>query len=84
MQSINALIAKKMIEERGRDYNTARRVSKEYEAFTRGLDKNAPSVPPQNAYQEIKQVTKSFASLFLVAIDVDVKMRRLLISLCNV
>ncbi|KAK7107878.1 cleavage stimulation factor subunit 3-like [Littorina saxatilis] len=54
--SINALIAKKMTEDRGRDYMNARRVAKEYEAVTRGLDKSAPSVPPQNSFQESKQV----------------------------
>ncbi|KAK7478906.1 hypothetical protein BaRGS_00029887 [Batillaria attramentaria] len=54
--SINALIAKKMTEDRGRDYMNARRVAKEFEAVTRGLDKTAPSIPPQNTYQESKQV----------------------------
>ncbi|XP_076467376.1 cleavage stimulation factor subunit 3-like [Babylonia areolata] len=54
--SINALIAKKMTEDRGRDYMTARRVAKEYEAVTRGLDKSTPSVPPQNTFHETKQV----------------------------
>ncbi|KAL8606799.1 hypothetical protein ACOMHN_049628 [Nucella lapillus] len=54
--SINALIAKKMTEDRGRDYMSARRVAKEYEAVTRGLDKNSPSVPPQNTFHELKQV----------------------------
>ena len=60
LQSINALIAKKMTEDRGRDYMTARRVAKEYEAVTRGLDKSAPSVPPENSYQEVKQVSRLF------------------------
>ncbi|KAI8772672.1 cleavage stimulation factor subunit 3-like [Biomphalaria glabrata] len=54
--SINNLIAKKMIDDRSREYMSARRVAKEYEVATRGLDKNAPSVPPQNTYNEIKQV----------------------------
>ena len=45
-----------MTEDRGRDYMNARRVAKEYEAVTRGLDKSAPSVPPQNTFQEGKQV----------------------------
>ena len=43
----------------------ARRVAKEYEAVTRGLDKSAPSVPPQNTFQEGKQV-KWFVSLLAV------------------
>ncbi|XP_005107016.1 cleavage stimulation factor subunit 3 [Aplysia californica] len=54
--SINNLIAKKMIDDRSREYMSARRVAKEYEVATRGLDKNAPSVPPHNSYNELKQV----------------------------
>jgi len=54
--SINNLIAKKMIDDRSREYMSARRVAKEYEVVTRGLDKNAPSVPPFNTFNELKQV----------------------------
>ncbi|KAJ8314575.1 hypothetical protein KUTeg_006725 [Tegillarca granosa] len=54
--NINPLIAKKMTEDRGRDYMNARRVAKEYEAVTRGLNKNLPSVPPQNTPEEAQQV----------------------------
>lgn len=56
LQSINPLIAKKMTEDRGREYINARRVAKEYEAVTRGLNKNLPSVPPQNNPDEAQQV----------------------------
>ena len=45
-----------MIEDRGRDYINARRVSKEYEAVTRGLNRNLPSVPPLNTPEEATQV----------------------------
>jgi cleavage stimulation factor subunit 3 len=45
-----------MQEDRGRDYMNARRVAKEYEVVTKGLNKNAASVPPQNVPEEIKQV----------------------------
>ena len=45
-KGVNAMIAEKLIAERGRDYMTARRVSKEYEVFTRGINKSVPSVPP--------------------------------------
>ena len=45
-KGVNAMIADKLIGERGRDYMTARRVSKEYEVFTRGINKSVPSVPP--------------------------------------
>lgn len=56
LQNINPLIAKKMTEDRGREYINARRVAKEYEAVTRGLNKNLPSVPPQNNPDEAQQV----------------------------
>ncbi|XP_005063080.1 PREDICTED: cleavage stimulation factor subunit 3-like [Ficedula albicollis] len=45
-----------MIEDRSRDYMNARRVAKEYETVMKGLDRNAPSVPPQNTPQEAQQV----------------------------
>jgi hypothetical protein len=45
-----------MQEDRGRDYMNVRRVAKEYEVVTKGLNKNAPSVPPQNSSDEGKQV----------------------------
>ncbi|WAR09068.1 CSTF3-like protein [Mya arenaria] len=54
--SINPLIAKKMIEDRSRDYMNARRVSKEYEVVTRGLNRNLPSVLPKNTPEEATQV----------------------------
>ncbi|XP_038663737.1 cleavage stimulation factor subunit 3 isoform X3 [Scyliorhinus canicula] len=55
-ESINVHLAKKMIEDRSRDYMNARRVAKEYETVMKGLDRNAPSVPPQNSPQEAQQV----------------------------
>uniref|UniRef100_T1J5R7 Cleavage stimulation factor subunit 3 n=1 Tax=Strigamia maritima TaxID=126957 RepID=T1J5R7_STRMM len=55
-QSINTILADKMIADRSRDYMNARRVAKEYEAVTRGLNRNAPSIPPQNSPEEAKQV----------------------------
>lgn len=54
-----------MQEDRSRDYMTARRVAKEYEAITKGLNRNAPSVPPQNTPDEIKQVYKGSLSVVL-------------------
>lgn len=45
-EGINIHLAKKMIEDRSRDYMNARRVAKEYETVMKGLDRNAPSVPP--------------------------------------
>jgi cleavage stimulation factor subunit 3 len=41
----------------------ARRVAKEYEAVTRGLNKNMPSIPPQNSPEEATQVKKSYIYL---------------------
>ncbi|KAI9542708.1 Cleavage stimulation factor subunit 3 [Dissostichus eleginoides] len=55
-EGINVHLAKKMIEDRSRDYMNARRVAKEYETVMKGLDRNAPSVPPQNSPQESQQV----------------------------
>lgn len=45
-----------MIADRSRDYMNSRRVAKEYEAVTRGLNRNAPSIPPQNTTEELRQV----------------------------
>ncbi|VDD75299.1 unnamed protein product [Mesocestoides corti] len=54
--SINPHIAKKLTEERSRDYMNARNVTKEYEIMTKGLSRNIPSVPPQVTPLEVKQV----------------------------
>lgn len=53
---INPIIAQKMIDDRSRDYMNARRVAKEYEALTKGLNRSAPSVPPSSTIEEMKQV----------------------------
>lgn len=42
--------------ERSRDYMNARRVAKELETITRGLNKNIPSTPPTGTLEELKQV----------------------------
>lgn len=55
-QNINPIIAEKMAIERSRDYMNARRVAKELEAVTRGLNRSAPSVPPTGHPEEVKQV----------------------------
>ena len=55
-QSVNPLIAKKMQEEKGRDYMNARRVTREYENMTKGLSRNVPAVPPRNLPSELRQV----------------------------
>ena len=55
-QSINPMIAEKLTQERSRDYMNARRVAKEYEAVTRGLNKTHPSVPPTGMLVVMLQV----------------------------
>jgi len=55
-QGINPIFAEKATQERSRDYMNARRVAKEYEAVTRGLNKQAASVPPTGSTEENKQV----------------------------
>lgn len=56
-QGINPILAEKMTNERSRDYMNARRVAKEYEACTRGLNKSTPCVPPTGTPDELKQVS---------------------------
>ena len=53
---MNEIIAKKLLEERSRDYQNARRVAKDYEATTQGLKRGAPAIPPQNTPEERQQV----------------------------
>ncbi len=55
-QGVNPIIAEKLTSERSRDYMTARRVAKEYEASTRGLNKLAPCIPPSGTGEEMRQV----------------------------
>ncbi|CAH0549003.1 unnamed protein product [Brassicogethes aeneus] len=54
--AINPIIAEKMSIERSRDYMNARRVAKELEVQIRGINRNAPSVPPNGTPEERKQV----------------------------
>ncbi|KAF2368245.1 Suppressor of forked [Trinorchestia longiramus] len=55
-RNINPIIAEKMNIERGRDFMNAKRVGKEMEGETRGLNRNLPSVPPSGLPEETKQV----------------------------
>jgi hypothetical protein len=66
-QNINPIIAEKMGMERSRDYMNARRVAKEFEAATRGVNRNAPSVPPTVATEEVKQVCLNVLSTVICA-----------------
>ena len=56
MQGINPIIAKKMIEERSKDYSNAKRVAREFDVQNKGIIRSIPSVPPQNTAEELKQV----------------------------
>ncbi|KAH8244975.1 hypothetical protein KR032_003410, partial [Drosophila birchii] len=55
-QNINPIISEKMSLERSKDYMNARRVAKELEYHTKGLNRNLPAVPPTLTREEIKQV----------------------------
>lgn len=54
--NINPIISEKMSVERSKDYMNARRVAKELEVITKGLNKNLPAVPPTLSKEETKQV----------------------------
>lgn len=45
--------------ERSRDYMNARRVAKELEIVTKGLNRNLPAIPPTLTKEEMKQVTEN-------------------------
>lgn len=55
-QNINPIISEKMSLERSRDYMNARRVAKEMEFVTKGLNRGLPAVPPTLTKEELKQV----------------------------
>uniref|UniRef100_A0A1I7TA54 Suf domain-containing protein n=1 Tax=Caenorhabditis tropicalis TaxID=1561998 RepID=A0A1I7TA54_9PELO len=55
-KAINMTLAEKLIAERGKDYQNARRVEKDLQTMTRGLNRQAVSVPPKGTASEAKQV----------------------------
>ncbi|XP_062507922.1 cleavage stimulation factor subunit 3-like isoform X2 [Corticium candelabrum] len=55
-QSTNQIVAKKLLDEKSRDYVISRRVAKEYEAVTRGLMKGSAAVPPTGSSEELQQL----------------------------
>ena len=57
--NINPVISEKMSLERSRDYMNARRVAKELENVTKGLNRNLPAVPPTLTKEEFKQVRRN-------------------------
>jgi cleavage stimulation factor subunit 3 len=54
---INVHIAKRMIDDRSREFTIVRKISKDYENVTRYLDRNMPALPPQSTNDESKQKT---------------------------
>jgi len=61
LQGINPIIAKKMLDDRTREYLNARRVAKEFEAMTRSLQRHNPACPPNGSAEETKQVCFVFS-----------------------
>lgn len=55
-QSINPIIAEKMVQDRSRDHMNARRVAKEWEVTIRGLNRSWPPVPPSFSPEELRQI----------------------------
>lgn len=51
-------LAKKLLDEKSRDYMSARRVVKEYEALTRGILRGTASVPFQGTTDDFLQVKR--------------------------
>nr|CAB3234132.1 cleavage stimulation factor subunit 3 [Phallusia mammillata] len=55
-QGINPIIAKKMVDDKTREYSNARRAAKELEAMTRSLQRHNPATPPNGSSEESRQV----------------------------
>uniref|UniRef100_A0A1I7VCC6 Suf domain-containing protein n=1 Tax=Loa loa TaxID=7209 RepID=A0A1I7VCC6_LOALO len=55
-KSVNATLAEKLIAERNKEYQVAKRISKSLEQVTRGLNRQAVSVPPRGTAAEMKQL----------------------------
>uniref|UniRef100_A0A8L7T3U5 Suppressor of forked protein, putative n=2 Tax=Onchocercidae TaxID=6296 RepID=A0A8L7T3U5_BRUMA len=55
-KSVNATLAEKLIAERNKEYQIAKRISKSLEQVTRGLNRQAVSVPPRGTAAEMKQL----------------------------
>ena len=73
-------LAKKLLDEKSRDYMSARRVVKEYEALTRGILRGTASVPFQGTTDDFLQVTfspqyinKTSAHIHILLLDVLVE-----------
>lgn len=62
---MNATLAEKLIAERNKEYQVAKRISKALEQVTRGLNRQAVSVPPRGTAAEMKQVVFPFFLLLI-------------------
>ncbi|KRZ69536.1 Cleavage stimulation factor subunit 3 [Trichinella papuae] len=54
-KTVNPVLAEKLIADKHRDYQSARRVMKEMETVMRGLNRNKVSVPPRRTLSELRQ-----------------------------
>uniref|UniRef100_A0A914I989 Suppressor of forked domain-containing protein n=1 Tax=Globodera rostochiensis TaxID=31243 RepID=A0A914I989_GLORO len=54
-KGINSTLAEKMIAEANKDYQIARKMAKQYEQVTRGINRQAVSIPPRGTSAEMKQ-----------------------------
>uniref|UniRef100_A0A183CKR1 mRNA guanylyltransferase n=1 Tax=Globodera pallida TaxID=36090 RepID=A0A183CKR1_GLOPA len=54
-KGINSTLAEKMIAEANKDYQIARKMAKQYEQVTRGINRQAISIPPRGTSAEMKQ-----------------------------
>ncbi|KAI6196948.1 Suf domain-containing protein [Aphelenchoides besseyi] len=55
-RGINPQLAEKLITDRNRDHQTARRIARLLEQHTRGINRNLVSTPPRGTQAELKQV----------------------------
>ncbi|KAI6188328.1 Suf domain-containing protein [Aphelenchoides besseyi] len=55
-RGINPQLAEKLITDRNRDHQTARRIARLLEQHTRGINRNLVSIPPRGTQAELKQV----------------------------
>ena len=61
-QNVNKVLAKKLCEERSRDFKNALRVAKEADDLFRDVEKGVPSVPPGTLVDEQQQVCHTYVS----------------------
>ncbi|GMT16615.1 hypothetical protein PFISCL1PPCAC_7912 [Pristionchus fissidentatus] len=55
-KSVNPTLAEKLIMERNKDFQISRRISRQLEQITRGINRQAVSVPSRGTVTEMKQV----------------------------